>query len=162
MQNKVTSKEDIDDREAFINNKNILKTFLNKYRQCLYHHQFLDILLFHKYHPKPLVENVNKSYSHTSSLKVISAIHTILTNASSKNLMFYVRKGCKVSVQPVPKCFKELPTYENLQIIRTSEKIELFFDILDIKQEFIQNCLQVFPTSWQFFSDTIEIYEYSL
>lgn len=113
-------------------------------------------MIFHKFSQKVLVENIDKPHSHTSSFQIISAIHEILTNDSSEDLLFYGRVNNEICAQVVQKCTKDLPNFENLQKFTSEKKKELFLNILDIDLVFSENCLNVFPNSWHLLVITLK------
>lgn len=136
--------------------ENMPSTFVNRYRRGFYHEYFLDISLFHKYMPKPLVEDLNKDSSHKLCFPIISAIHKILSNNTTENLLFCGRQGADISEQTIPKYKEELPSYEQLQEMKDQIKLHYFLKILHIEEEFMQNCLELFPESWHILLITLK------
>lgn len=147
---------DDNDSESSLYWKNVSEMFIDKYRKGFYHHHSLDILFYNKYYPKPLVENINKNHSYKLTFPIISAVYNILTDNSTNDLLIYVRVGKDISEQIIPKCKMELPNYEQLQEMNNQDKLLYFFKIIDIENEFLKNCLELFPESWHLLLITLK------
>lgn len=132
------------------------KEFLDKYRRGLYQHNFVEILLNHRYYPKPLVENLNKEHSYKKSYEIISALHKILTNSSSENFVVFARRGIDVYQEVVSAYERELPTYEHIQEMDIDTRKNLFLNILQIDKTFDKDCLDLFEDSWKIMIITLK------
>lgn len=134
----------------------IPKLFIENYRRGFYQHNFIEILLNHRYYPKPLVENINKEHSYKKSYDIISALHKILTDSSSDNFIIFIRIGTDVCQEIVPPYTKDLPSFENIQKMCLEDRVNVLFDILQIDKAFIKNCLDLFDDSWKILLITLK------
>lgn len=154
LNNEVIENKCSDDSDEYI--RGFPKQFLDKYRRGSYQHNFVEILLNHKYYPKPLVENLNKEHSYKNSYDIISALHKILTNSSTENFVVFARRGIDVYQEVVPAYKKELPTYEHIQEMDIDARKNLFLNILQIDKTFDKDCLDLFEDSWKIMIITLK------
>lgn len=148
--NKQTKNEDSDE---YLNL--FPKEFLDRFRRGLYQHNFIEILLNHRYYPKPLVENIKKEHSYKKSFEIISALHKILTNSSEKFVVFS-RVGADICEEIVPPYKKELPSFESIQEMEVEARKNLLLAIVKIDRDFVENCLDLFDDSWKILLITLK------
>lgn len=132
------------------------KHFLDKYRRGLFQHNFMEILLNHRYFPKPLVEEITREHSYKKSYEIVSALHKILTNSSRENFVVFARLGTHIIKEVVPTYKKELPSFEQIQEMNVDDRKKLLLEILHIDRGFSENCLDIFEDSWKILLITLK------
>lgn len=157
--NKDTDSEDVaylNINSEELNKPNLHKTFLDNFRRCVYPPCFMDIVQRGQYYSIPQVEHLDSEHAHSVSLEILSAIHKILTNSSSKNLVCICRVGRQVHRENVPLCSVEVPLYLNIFNMNLKDRQSTFLDILKLNKHFRDDCLALFPKSWHLFIISIK------
>lgn len=136
------------DTEGF--DKDFLKVFLNNFRKCLYPSCFMNMLIQNTYYIRPQIEDHSVESAHMASIEVISVINQILKNSTEK-LRFYTRIQSGLKEQLLPLFLTSVPTYLEIQEFTEKDRKKFLFDILHIKENFVKDCLNNFPSSWKLY-----------
>lgn len=123
--------------------------FLDKFRVCKYPSCFMDMVYKNTYYFIPQIEDYSNTCSHDISLKLICAIHKILTSGLVKSLCLVSRdENSLVKRYYLPSPDIEVPKLSDLQHRNCDINTKTLLGILDIDQSFVENVLMHFPSSW--------------
>ncbi|KAK9884467.1 hypothetical protein WA026_007310 [Henosepilachna vigintioctopunctata] len=125
--------------------------FYRKYRTCLLPQCFVDIKLRNTYFCVAQVEDYSEDHSHSIALNILSCIHKILTQPSTKTLICIARKGERtISKEEQPIYPENVPRFEEIQGLNQVQCRKWCFKILGIDENF-ENLLDNFRSDWHLF-----------
>lgn len=123
--------------------------FLENFRLCKYPSCFMDMIFKNTYYFIPQIEDYSNVCSHNVSAIIISAIHKILTSASSKFLLFVSRNDDgRIKRYDLPSTSIPVPKLQDLQTKNREIDTQCMLQILSVDTCFIDDVLPLFPQSW--------------
>ncbi|KAK9737645.1 XPG domain containing [Popillia japonica] len=153
---KIESSEDeedelIEDQQEELTLSYLPTYFEEKYIRCLYPACFLDIIIHNRYFFIPLIEDYYKPQCQKISLKVLTAIATILSE-NNKDLKYILRNQYgKLGTYYLPKSEKINLNFTQLESLSQDNAVLNILSILQMSDPDLFKDLDQFPPKWRLY-----------